>query len=142
MSYESPSSGMFRVHFNRSTETQSVTGSSRGGTYSCKETSGGTYSCKETSSIPNLRAEKPTEYKLTCRSEQAIYDMFEHFENQGMRVERVACPAWLVRVARGMSRFCPNTGPVAQYVGSIFGTEFYLKHVLKDTVEVYVVQVS
>jgi len=90
----------------------------------------GAGSCPETHSIPNTPSQyqkTEEEYRLSCRNEQAIYDLLEHYESKGLRVYEVRGPAWLARVVRGMHAFDPHNH-MNDLIGWIYGAAIKLDH--------------
>lgn len=64
---------------------------------------------------------------MSCRNEQAIYDLLEHYESKGLRVYEVRGPAWLARVVRGMHAFDPHNH-MNDLIGWIYGAAIKLDH--------------
>jgi len=103
-------------------------------------TGSGTGSCLETNSIPNTPSKSSLvteEYQLSCRNEQGIYDLMEHYESKDMRVKEIHGPAWLARMARGMKAFDVHSHP-NRLIGSIYGMSIFLDNKRDDKVKVVV----
>ena len=99
---------------------------------------GGSGACPETRSIPNtpsIYQKVDEDYRLSCRNEQAIYDLLEHYESKGLRVYEVHGPAWLARVVRGMKDFESHGHPTA-LIGWIYGVAIKLEYKREDKVHV------